>query len=116
MGPSGRRKGVPGLLGFVWPLLGHGRSPGTRLAVVGTWPVPWVPSGRRRGVATSLGPSGSRGGVAGPLSPVWPLWGRSQSPGTCLAAVGAWTVTCNPCMAAVGAWLVPWTPSFRVGA
>ena len=38
-----------------WPV------PWARMAAVGTWPVPWAPCGRR-------------GGVAGPLGPVWPPW------------------------------------------
>ena len=39
-----------------------------RVAAVGAWPVPWAPCGRR-------------GGVAGPLGPVWPPWWLGRSPG-----------------------------------
>jgi len=42
---------------------------------------------------------GRRGGVDGPLGPVWPPWGRGRSPG--------------PCLGAVGAWPFPWAPSGR---
>ena len=39
---------------------------------------------------------GRRGGVAGPLGPVWPPWGRGRSPGPRMAAEGAWPVpTCG---------------------
>ena len=61
--PYGRRGGVAGPLGPVWPLLGRGWSFGSCVAVVGAWPVLWTPCGRR-------------GGVAAPLDPVWPPWGR----------------------------------------
>jgi len=49
------------------------------MAAVLAWPVHWAPYGRR-------------GGVAGPLGPVWPPWGRGRSPGPRMAAVGAWPV------------------------
>jgi len=70
----GRRRGVAGLLGPVWPPWGRGRSPGSRMAAVGAWLVPWAPYG-------------CVGGVAGPLGTVWPLWGRGRSPGLCKVAV-----------------------------
>jgi len=44
---------------------------------------------------------GRRGGVAGPLGPVWLPWKSGWSAG--------------PRMAAVGAWLVPWAPYVRRG-
>ena len=79
--PYGRRGGVVGPLGTVWPpwvgpvpwvpyghrggvarplgpvLLpwGRGRSPGPRIAAVGSWPVPWALCGRRGGVAGNTG-------------------------------------------------------------
>ena len=84
----GRRGGVAGPQGPVWPPMGRGRSPGPRVAGVGAWPVPWDPFGRR-------------GGVAGSLGPVRPPWGRGWSPG--------------PRTAAVGAWPVPWAPYGRRG-
>jgi len=90
------RAGVVGPLGPVWPpwrrglspgprlaARGHVRFPGPRMVVVGAWPVPWAPYGRRSG-------------VSGLLGPVWLLWGRHRSP--------------VPRIAAVGAWLVLWTP------
>jgi len=88
----GRRLGVAGPLYPVWPpwgcivtlshvrlLWGHGRSPGPRMIAVGVCPVPWASYG-------------CRGGVAGPLGPVWPPCMRGQSPGPRIAAVGAWSV------------------------
>jgi len=65
--PCGRRGGVAGFLGRVWPPWGRGRSPGPRVAAVGAWPVPWAPCG-------------CSGGVVGPLGPVWPPWGPGRSP------------------------------------
>ena len=59
----GRRGGVVGSLGLVWPPEGPGRSPGPRVAAV------W--------------------GVAGPLGFVYPPWGRGRSPGLRVAAVWA---------------------------
>ena len=56
--------------------------------LVGAWPVLWAPHG-------------CRGGVAAPLCPAWPPWGRGRSPG--------------PRMAAVGAWPLPWAPHGRRG-
>jgi len=86
-------------LGLVWLPWGRGRSPGTRLAAVGVWPVPWAPSGAlqvqwARLVAVWAWPVqsasyGRRGGVAGPMGPVWPPWGRGHSNGPRMAAVGA---------------------------
>jgi len=55
LGPSGRRGGVVGPLGSVWPPWGRGRTPGPRLAAVGTWPVPWPQHGHCGGVAVCLG-------------------------------------------------------------
>jgi len=49
------------------------------VAAVGAWPFHWAPCGRR-------------GGVVGPLGPVWPPWGRGRSPEPRVAAVGAWPV------------------------
>jgi len=97
------------------------RSPGLRVVALGTWPVPWAPSG-------------GRGGVAGPLVNVWWPWGRSRSPGVCVVALGAWPVqwalcggrggvadplrpvwrtwgrgrSPGPRVAVVGAWIFPW--------
>jgi len=48
----------------------------TRMAAVGAWQVPWDPYL-------------CRVGVAGPLGPVWPPWGRGRSPETRMAAAGA---------------------------
>ena len=56
--------------------VGRGRSRGPRVFAVAAWTVTWAPCGRR-------------GGVAGPLGPVWPTWGRGRSPGPSTAAVGA---------------------------
>jgi len=53
------------------------------MAVVKAWPVPWLPYGRR-------------GGVAGPLAPVWPPWRRGHSTEPHLATVGAWPVSLAP--------------------
>ena len=110
-------------------MYGRGHSTGPRLATVGAWPVPWAPSCRR-------------GGVAGPLGPVWPQWRCGRDPGPRLAAVGAWQgpwapSRCRgvvharfpwpcladlgrghspgPCLVAVGAWWVPWVLSDRRG-
>jgi len=52
----GRRGGVAGPLGLVWPAWGRGRSPGPGMAAVGAWPVPWAQDGRRGGLAGLLGP------------------------------------------------------------
>jgi len=62
-------------------------------------PVPWVPSDRR-------------GGVPGPLGPVWPPWGRGRSPETRLATVKAWPVPWAPfgCHGGVGGPLGPVLP------
>jgi len=49
------------------------------MIAVGSWPVPWVPYG-------------CRGGVAGPMGPIWLPWGRGRSPGPRNAAVGVWPV------------------------
>ena len=46
-------------------------------SILGASPVPWAPYSRR-------------GGVAGPLGPVWPPWGRGWSPGPRVAVVGAY--------------------------
>jgi len=51
------------------------------MAAVGAWPVPWASYG-------------SRGGVAGPLGPVWRPWGLGRSPWPRMAAVGAWPLNC----------------------
>jgi len=90
--PCGRRGGVSGPVAPVWTPLGGGRSPGPRMAAVGAWPVPWAPYGRPGGVDVLLAPYGRRGGVTGPLGPVWPLWGRGHFRGPRMAAVGAWPV------------------------
>jgi len=66
---------------------------GPRVAAVGSWQVPWPPSGRR-------------GGVAGRLGPVWPPWGRGRSPGHVWPPLGRGPSP-RPRMATVGAWLVP---------
>ena len=66
--------GMAGPLGLVWRPWGRSRSPGPRVAAVGTWPFPWASCGRR-------------GGVAGPLGLVWLPWGRGRSPGPRVAAV-----------------------------
>jgi len=130
--PVGRGR----FLGFEGPLLGHCRSPGSRMTVEGTWPVPWSPYGRRGGVAAPLGPalpplgSGRSPGprMAGPLGPAWPPWWRGRSTGPRRAAVGAWLVpwatygsrgsrgrSPKP-RTARGAWLVPWARRTVVGA
>jgi len=62
--PSGCRGGVDCPLGPIWPPWGRGRSPAPCLAAVGAspvlcapsgrvgaWPIPWVQSGRRGGLA-----------------------------------------------------------------
>jgi len=90
--PYGRRVGVAGFLGHLWPPGGRGRSFKPRMAVMGEWPVPWAPYG-------------FRGGVAGPLFPVWQPWGRGRSPGPRMADVGAWRSP-GARIAAVGAWPV----------
>jgi len=53
------------------------------MAAVRAWTVLWVPNGRR-------------GGVAGPLGPVWLPRGRGWSPWPHMAAVGAWPVSWAP--------------------
>jgi len=94
--PCGCRAGVVGPLGLVWTPWVRGRSavpvmlplgvacPLGPVTAVGSWLVPWAPSGRC-------------GVVAGPLGPVWPPWGRGCSPG--------------PRLTAVESWPVPWAPS-----
>jgi len=79
----------------------------TRLAAVGAWPVRWVQSGRR-------------GGLAGPLGSIWTPWGPGWSREFGLATVGAWLVplvqsgrrgiVADPPGFGLrgGAWLVPW--------
>jgi len=49
------------------------------VASVGAWPVPWALWVHR-------------GGVAGPLGSVLPLWKRGRFPGPRVAAVKAWPV------------------------
>jgi len=66
------------------------------MAAVEACPVLWAPYGRR-------------GGVAVPLSPVWPQWKRSRSPGPVWPPWGRGRSP-GPHMAAVGAWPVPWAP------
>jgi len=82
-------------------VVGRGRSLVPRMDAVGAWPLRWAPSG-------------NRGVVAGPLGPVWPLWGRGLSPGPRMAAVGArlvpWALYGRR-----GAWLGPWAPYGRRG-
>jgi len=103
--PYGCRRGMAGPLRLVWPPWrrgqfngppmaagGRGRSPGPRMAVMWEWPVPWASYG-------------FRGGVAGPLFPVWQPWGCGRSPGPRMAAVGAWQSP-GARIAAVGAWPV----------
>jgi len=68
----GLRGGVAGPLVAAWPPYGHGQSPGPRMDVVGAWPVTWPTYCCRWGVAGPLAPYGLHGGVAGPLSSVWP--------------------------------------------
>jgi len=92
LGPSGRRRFVAGFLVSVLPPWGRGRSPGPRLAAVGSWVVTWAPSGRHWGVAGPLGPVWPPWGVAGLLISVWPPWGRGPSIRPRLAALGAWPV------------------------
>jgi len=85
-GPFGllsRRKGVAGPLGPVRPPWERIRSPGSHLAAVMAWPVPWASSG-------------CHGGVAGAPVPVRLMWGQGRSPG--------------PHETAVGAWPIPWAP------
>jgi len=64
------------------------------MATVEAWPVPWTPYVRC-------------GGVARPLSPLWPPWGRGKSHWPPVAAVGRGP-SIWPGVAAVGAWAVPW--------
>jgi len=59
--PYGCRGGVTGLLALYGP--------------VEAWPNPWALYGRHEG-------------VLGLLGPVWPPWGRGQSPGPRMEAVG----------------------------
>ena len=54
--------GVAGPLHPVWWPWGRVRSPGTRLAAVMLWPVPWDPSRRHGGMAVPWSPSSRRGG------------------------------------------------------
>jgi len=56
-----------------------------------------------------------RGGVAGPLGPAWPPWGRGRSPGPRIAAVVVWPVPWAP-HGRQGAWPVPWDPYGHLGA
>jgi len=131
---------VAGPLSSAWQPSRWDRSPALCVAAVGAGPVPWAPRGRRGGVAGPLGPTkspwgvaspwvlrGRREGVVGPLGLVWAPWGcgqfhgpcvvpleRSRSPGTRVAAVGAWLVR-GPRVAAVGAWPVPWGSCGRRG-
>jgi len=76
---SGHHGGVAGALSLVWPQWGRGRSPWPRMAAVGACPVLLAP------YRLSLGPrmaavgawlvfwtqNDRRGGVVGPLIPVW---------------------------------------------
>jgi len=64
----GRRGGVAGHLGPVWPPWGRGRSPGPRVAAVGAWPVLWAPCGAVGAWPVLWAPYGRRGGVACPLA------------------------------------------------
>jgi len=77
--------------------VGACRSPGADVAAVGAWPVLWAPYGRR-------------GGVAGPMGPEWPPFGRGWSPEPRMVAVGAWPFpwATNGCC---GVWPVPWAPN-----
>jgi len=76
----------------------------------GGWPIPWVSSGRRGGVARLLSPVyGRREGVARLLISVWPPWGRGTSPGPLMAAVWAFPVPWDPCDRCVGV-ARPWAP------
>jgi len=72
--------------------VGCGWSPGICMAIVGVRPVPLVPYGDCEGVAILLGPYGRRVGVANPLDPVWPPWGRFRSYGSRIVDVGVWPV------------------------
>jgi len=112
---SGNRGGLAGPLGPVWEPLGCGRYPGPGLATLGTgqwlgslWP-PWGRGRSPRPGLTAVGAcqylkpglaaveawpvpwarSGCRGGVAGPLKPVWLSWGRGRSFGHGLPVVKA---------------------------
>ena len=49
----------------VWPV------PSARLATVGAWPVQWARRATVRAWPVCWASSGHRGGVAGPLGPVW---------------------------------------------
>jgi len=135
--PSGRLGGVAGPLGLVWSPWGLYSFTGSRLAAIGTWPVPWALSGHRGGFTRLLGPvwppsgrgrltgprlpamgawpfplvpSGLLRGVDGPLSPVW-------SPGGFIGLqVLVWLPSGRgrspgPCLAAIGALPVPWALS-----
>jgi len=105
----------------------RGPSPRPRLNAVEAWSVPWALSGRRGAWPIPWDQFGRRGGVARPLGPVWLLWVRGQSPGPCLAAVGAWHVSgCRlhavgvrpffgPCLAFVEGWPNPLAFSCRLG-
>jgi len=75
-------------------VVGRGLSTGNRRVAVWAWPVPWAPCGRR-------------GGVAGPLGPVWQPWGCYRSPERRVAAMGRGLSPGNR-RVAVGAWPVFW--------
>jgi len=77
------------------------------MAAVGAGLVDRAPYGRRGGGDRPLGPYGRRGDVAVPLGPVWSLWGRRQSPGLFMAAVGTWPVP-KARLVADGWWPFTW--------
>jgi len=115
LGPDGRREGVAGPLAPLWPPWRRGLSPGSRMAAVEAWPVPWAPYGRCGAWMVYWAPYGCRGVVAKPLGRVWPPWGCGRSPGHRMAAVGAWPVPWAPHVRC-GAWLIPWALYGRRGA
>ena len=98
-GSCGRCVGIECPLVFVWPRCGRGGSPVLFVIAVGAWLVPKVRVGtvRARWVPKGL----------------WSCcWG--ESPGLCVAAVGAGRVRCGSC-GCRGAWQVPWDSCGRRG-
>jgi len=115
LSPSDRRGGVAGPLLLVWPPWGRGRTPGTRLASVGARPSPGACVAAVRARPVNWLQSDRRGGVACPLVPVCPAWGRGRIPATHVATVGRARYP-DPRVAAVGAWPVHWFRVATVGS
>ena len=118
--PYGRRRVVAGPVGPVWMVWGRGRfrgalkpprrrgrSRGPRMIDVEAWPVPFASYGCCEGVEGPVAPYGRLEAWPVSCTPYWLPWGRGQSPGPRMAAVGAWPFSWTR-MAAVGAWPVSW--------